>query len=1600
MAKSVGSGIRIADFISHLYSLDVRLTPEGERLRVDGPKGTLNAVLREQIAEHKAEILQFFRNADNANHFAPPPISRAAKDEASPLSFAQERLWFLEQFEPGGSAYNICRAARLTGLLKIEALEQSLSEIMRRHEVLRTRFQVVDGRPVQVRAPAQKLSISLVELSQLSHAERDGEVARLIADEGGCPFDLSAGPLLQAMLLRLGNDDHMLILTTHHIASDAWSMGILTRELWTLYEAYANGKPSPLPDLPVQYTDYAVWQRQWLKGKVLESQLSYWKKQLAHIPILNLPTDRPRPVLQSFRGARQPISLPESLTAAVNELSRREGVTQFMTLLAAFQVLLYRYSGQEDVVVGSPIANRNRTEIEGLIGFFVNTLVLRTDLSRRPTFKELLLRVRDVCLGAYAHQDLPFEKLVQELHPERDLSRNPLFQVMFVLQNTPRPFPETSGFSIERVDVLAETSPFDLSLYLRERNGKLIGFIEYSTDLFDRSTIERMIGHFQTLLEGIVANPDQLISTLPLLTEAERHQLLVEWNDTAAEYPKDSCIHELFEAQVERTPDAIAAEFEGKRLSYRELNSRANQLAHYLRRLGVGPESLVGICIERSLEMIVGLLGILKAGGAYVPLDPAYPRERLRFMLEDAQVSVLLTHESLIENGRLNTEDRNALPFSILEPQIKTICLDTDWEKIAQQSERNPDTGATAQNLAYVIYTSGSAGQPKGVQVEHRSVINCLYSMRQQIGLTEKDILLAVTTISFDITALETYLPLTTGAKLVLARGDEALDGRQLRDRLTKCGATTMQATPSTWRLLLEARWEGDRRLKILCGGEVLSRELADQLLERARSVWNLYGPTETTIWSAIHKVQPGDRSVPIGSPIANTQIYLLDSRLQPEPLGVPCELYIGGAGLARGYLNRPDLTAERFIPNPFNDEPGSRLYRTGDRAHYLCDGNIEFLGRVDDQVKIRGYRIEPGEIESVLNQHPAVKETVVVLRERDSSGDKDLVAYFVPRQDSSPSVIDLRGFLRRKVPQYMMPAILIAIDALPLSPNGKVDRSKLPPPDDSRPNLEETFVEPRTEAEQLVAQVWEEVLKLDKVGICDNFFEFGGHSLSAIQVISRLREVFGKNIPLRLLFEEPTVAGLVPSIEKTIRGDLESELPPIVPVPRNGPLPLSVNQEQLWNLDQMIPGTHFFNMPYVYRLSGELSIAALEKSLKELIRRHEALRTVFAKVDGCPVQVIKEVPDLQLPVVDLLSLPPGDVEQQAAGLILEERERPFNLATGPLLRTKLLRLTDNEYLLLVTMHHIISDHWSMRIFRREVLALYEAFSQGRSSPLPEPAIQFADYASWERRLLNEGLLNTQLTFWKKQLAGSAPQLEFHKSRKPRKESNFCMARQQLELDETLFTGIKAFAGRENFTPFMVLVAALNILLYRYTGQRDIRIGALVANRGRRETEGTIGHFVNTVILRTCLAPEATVEQLLTQVRKVTLTAYAHQVLPFEQLARVLEGDSIADRESVFQVLLNYQHHHFESSQITGLTLASLDLQQSKEDSDLTLTTFNLIVNMRESSTTLTGCVNYKPDMIGEEDVSKVLESFGRLLEKLTTHSVEQIGSILASGVS
>ena len=1512
-----------------------------------------------------------------------------ARGQAPPLSFAQERLWFLEQLEPGSSAYNICRAARLTGPLNVEVLESSLNEIARRHEVMRTTFQIADGQPVQIIASALQASIKLIELFRLSNAESDTEVGRLIAEEADRPFDLCAGPLLRATLLRLRDDDHILILTTHHIVSDAWSMGIFTRELWTLYDAYANGRPSRLQELSVQYADYAVWQREWLQGEVLESQLSYWRKQLENLPVLNLPTDRPRPAQQSYLGARQPITLSESLTAAVNELSKSEGVTEFMTLLAVFYVLIYRYSGQEDVVVGSPIANRNRTEIEGLIGFFVNTIILRADFSGTPTFKEFLLRVRDVCLDAYAHQDLPFERLVQELQPERDVSRNPLFQVMFVLQNAPRPLAKVSDLHFRQMEIQHARSQFDLSLFLRERDGKVIGFFEYSTDLFGCATIERMAGHFQMLLEGIVADPDQSISTIPLITEAERHQLLVEFNDTAAEYPKNSCIQELFEEQVERTPDATAVRFEGRQLTYGEMNARANQLASYLQRLGVGPEKRVGICVERSLEMVVGLLGILKAGGAYVPLDPLYPRERLEFMLNDAQISVLLTQKPLVRQ----------LPRT----ETLAVCLD-DWTVFDQENQENPTRETEADSAAYIIYTSGSTGAPKGVVGLHRGAVNRFAWMWSTYPFEANEISCIKTSLSFVDSVWEVFGPLLNGTPSTIIPDQVAKDPQLLIQTLADNHVTRIVLVPSLLKAILDVDPNLQSHLPDLklwtSSGEPLSRELAErfrQCLPNSKLL-NLYGSSEVSADATCYETRETESSgsVSIGRPIHNTQIYLLDSHLQPVPIGISGEICVGGAGLARGYLNRPELTTERFIPNAFSDEPRSRLYRTGDLARYLANGNIEFLGRVDNQVKIRGYRVEPAEVEAVLNQHPAVQESVVVAHEGTSSAERYLVAYVVSTDQPKPSANQLRGFLKDKLPEFMVPSVFVLLETLPLMPNGKVDRGALPLPETARLELENVFVGPRTEAEQLVAQVWREVLKVEKIGVHDNFFELGGHSLTATQVIARLRDAFRAEVPLRFLFETPTVADLTHKIETLNGQEVDLSFPPIVRVSREGSLPLSISQEQLWDFDQMIPGNHLLNIPYVFHLMGTLDSEALADALREIIRRHEVLQTVFAKVDGRPVQVIRPVPEFQLPLIDLRNLDVEKMEEQAAVLTLEERTEPFDLSVGPLLRTKLVRLTDEDYLLLVTLHHIVGDRWSILVLRREVAQLYEAFSQKQPSPLTDLPVQFADFALWERRLMESELMQTQLTYWKNQLAAPLPKLAFQKVRRRNKSHSFGTGRKEISVEKDLFAAVKTLASKENCTPFMVVLAAFNAVLYAQTDQQDIRIGTLSANRRPRETENLIGYFVNAIVLRTRLKPDMSWKELLKQVREVTLGAYAHQELPFGRLAHALDQEGNVKGNSLIQVLLNYQNLSFPPTDLPGLTFAVLDFQEAKLDSEMALTAVDLIFDLRETSTRLTGSVNYRSELFDDHQVASMIRVFHEALEAM----VKDLNQVISDGRS
>ena len=1039
-------------------------------------------------------------------------IAKRQNDEILPLSFAQQRLWFLDQFQPGSPLYNVSAAMQLKGHLNIAVLQLTFNEIVRRHEILRTTFKTLKGQPVQVISPTLTLSLPVVDLRNIPANYRSAKVQQLATEELQQPFNLSTGSLLRTTVLQLDDDEHILLVTLHHIISDGWCRGVFIRELATLYEAFSQGKPSPLPELPIQYADFAIWQRQWLQGEKLASQLQYWKQQLDNSPaLLNLPSDRPRPPVQTFRGARQSLSISQSLTEAIKTLSQQEAVTPFITLITIFHVLLHRYTGQHDIPIGLPISNRNWVEVEDLIGFFANTLVLRIRSSKHLTFRQLLSQVRHLALDAYAHQDLPFEKLVEELKLERNLSYNPLFQVLFAFQGVPLTKVELPNLTLQPFWVDGKTSRFDLTLNLSESSEGWSGIFEYNTDIFDRATIVRMIGHFQTLLENVVSNPDQQLTEVSLIGETERHQLLVEWNETEVAYPQQQCIHQLFEQQAERTPDAIAVVFEDQQLTYQELNHRANQLSHFLQALGVRPETLVGICLERSLEMVIALLGVLKAGGAYVPLDPSYPSTRTTFILKDAQVSILLTQSALLD----------ALP-----PLPHTLCLDTHWSTIAACCCTNPGVVVPPEQGSYVIYTSGSTGQPKGVSIPHCALTNFLHSMAQCPGLSSADRLLSVTTIAFDIAALELYLPLISGARLGVVSRHVAWDGVQLSRVMDEFETTTLQATPATWQLLLATGWVGNSSVRVFCGGEALSPELAHQLLEKSAAVWNLYGPTETTIWSAVSRLEAECAVVPLGQPIANTQLYVLDGQQQPVPIGVAGELHIGGVQLARGYLQRPALTAERFIPNPFSSEPGARLYKTGDLVRYRADGTIEYLGRLDHQVKIRGFRIELGEIETVLSQYPQVSQAVVLARLSDR-GDHQLVAYIVPHPAIALSVTELRAFLREKLPEYMVPAGFVELDTLPLTPNGKIDRKALAASHPISPDLEQGYQAPITALEQTIASLWQEILQLEKVGIHHNFFDLGGHSLLVATVHSRLQKITQQEFPLIAMFQYPTISAL-----------------------------------------------------------------------------------------------------------------------------------------------------------------------------------------------------------------------------------------------------------------------------------------------------------------------------------------------------------------------------------------------------------------------------------------------------------------------------------------
>ncbi|MGF1990763.1 MAG: amino acid adenylation domain-containing protein [Nostoc sp. ZfuVER08] len=1024
-----------------------------------------------------------------------------------PLSFAQQGLWFINQLTPNTPTYNIPIVINFKGCINFTALQDSLNEIIRRHEVLRTSFRVENGQPVQVVNQAVSVTLEVEDLRYLSENERTQEARRLATDLVKQPFDLSAQSLLRSKILQLNDRSYQLLVTIHHIIADGWSMGILIKELTALYEAFSTDKVSPLSELPIQYRDFVNWQRKWLDGERIQSLLSYWKQKLqGDLPVLNLPTDRARSPVQTFNGAQAKLVLSQSLTKELKNLSRQQGVTLFMTLLTAFKILLYRYTGQTDILVGSPIANRNKAEIESLIGLFVNVLILRTELSGDLSFQKLLRRVKSTALEAYIHQDLPFEKLVEELQPNRDLSYNPLFQVMFVLQNVQISNPTLSDVSVFYEEGYNGTSKFDLTLFMEDFEQGLLATCEYNTDLFNADTITRMLGNFQTLLESIISDTQQCISNLQILTPSELQQLLVEWNDTQTDYPQDKYIHQLFEEQVEKTPDAVAVVFENQQLTYRELNNRANELAHYLQNLGVKSEVIVGVCIKRSPEILIALLAILKAGGAYVPLDPAYPQERLTFMLEDSQAKVLLTQSHLVEL------------FAQLSVDI--ICIDRNSQLLSRQSTANLPSEVKSHHLAYVIYTSGSTGVPKGVAIEHQ---NCVALLTWSRGVfTDDDLagVLASTSICFDLSVFELFVPLSWGGKVILVENTLHLPS-------VTAEVSLVNTVPSIITELLQINGLPSSVKTVNLAGEPLQNQLVQQIYQNnyIQRVLNLYGPSEDTTYSTFAQVNR-DNNVTIGRPITNTQIYLLDTNLQPVPIGVPGEIYIGGAGLARGYLNRAELTDEKFITNPFSSQIKSRLYKTGDLARYLPDGNLEYLGRVDNQVKIRGFRIELGEIENALLKHSAVGEVVIVVRE-DKVGDKQLVAYIVSLQNQIPTVSELRNYLKTLLPNYMIPNIFTFLDTLPLLPNGKVDRRALRVPDSLRPTLTTTYQVPQSQMEQQIAKLWQEVLHLEQVGIHDNFFDLGGHSLLVLTVNNKLRGILQRDISVVTMFQNPTIYSL-----------------------------------------------------------------------------------------------------------------------------------------------------------------------------------------------------------------------------------------------------------------------------------------------------------------------------------------------------------------------------------------------------------------------------------------------------------------------------------------
>lgn len=1488
-----------------------------------------------------------------------------------PTSALQKGVWIACQLAGTNAAYNLAHADRILGALNVSALERAIQGLVDRHPGLRTALEVVDGSPRQVVHAQAPLRLSIADLSNHPAARDSGALRTLIREHVQESFDLAKAPLARAVLFRISSTEHVLLLIVHHLIFDGWSHSIMTREISAMYAGFAAARELSLPPPGASYVDYVKEETAGLASAQMQGHLNYWRARLAGFEPTELPTNRPRPAQMSLRGDLQRFSLPAGELAQLKQLARTEKCTLFIVLLAAFQTVLMRHSGRDDVSVGSPSAGRYRARFPDAIGFFSNTLVMRTNLAGNPTFRELLGRTRETVLQALAHQEFPTDRLVGELALPRDTNRNPLYAIVFALQSQPEAVLDLGAAQIEAIPIHAGTSRLDLWVTLRESEGVLHGEIEYRTELFEVETIRRVAAHFQTLVSGVVKNPQTRLADLPLLDDTERRSILRDWNDTARPYPVDRPIHELISERAAAWPDATAVIAEDAAISYAALETAAGTLAQRLRALGIGRDVPVAVCLERSVELVVAIMAVLKAGGAFLPLDPDYPAVRLQSMLSDSRAPVILTQGALQGLIAAATTGLAAI----------VLCVDGDHRLPTDAPSPVPAARVSADDGAYLIYTSGSTGQPKGVLVPHRGLCNHICWMADQLQLTSEDRILQKTSICFDASLWEIFTPLLVGATVVLARPGEHRDVAHLARTIIKQKITVMFMVPSALRILLDepALRAGSTLRYLISGGEALDRALARDVFRvfSAITLGNYYGPTEASDDATCFELRSppqGAGLVPIGRPIANVRCHVLDEHLQVVPIGAPGELFIGGAGLARGYLNQPELTAQRFIADPF--EAGQRLYRTGDLVRYLPDGTLEFLGRTDTQVKVRGFRIELGEIEAALNSVEGVRQSAVVARE-DGLGGKRLDAYVTGSDLDIAAVFEA---LRTTLPANAIPSAIVPLETLPSLPNGKVDRNRLPAPQTS--SVQPYHVAPRGEIEETLSKFWQEVLQRPRVGAEDNFFELGGHSLLATQVASRIRRTFEIELPLRAIFESPTVSGLARQIRERQAASARIAELPIEPIGRVGALMTSFSQRRMWFVQQMEPSGTAYNMPFAARIKGAVDQGALTAALQCVVNKYEAFRTTFEFAETEPVQLVAPKLSLALREIDLRHFPEQERLAETARIFRAESMRPFDLATGPLFRFLLVRLDEADYAILWLVHHAISDQWSAGIVGRELATLYAAFARGESPVLEPPAVEYADFAAWQRKHLGGSALDPQLAYWRSKLRGVAPlALQIDKPRPPHQTFHGSWVFETLS--PVTIAAFKRFCAERRVTPFMALLACFKLLLSRHTGQDDIPVGCPVANRTRVATESLVGTLVNTLVMRTSLAGDPAFRELLARTRETALEAFANQDVPFERLVEELRTDRDTGRAPLVQVLFNVPNAPMRKLDLHGLQVEIFDFDNGS-------TQFELAAS---ADLDFTGRValTYSTDLFTQATAQRLLGQYTRLLEQVTADSTKRV---------